>query len=217
MVPTSLHNPEIILPPRLFREQRGLLEPPLSRMPEPREFNIDGTRALLDLSRSQRASQVQPDDINKDLRYLQYPYQEADKYKEDEEDMEVDERAPGKAGGAHMAAPTGTRHPYCCPETTYSYSMVDQTQGSPHSIHTDMDMAMEMGGLGMSSSRSETCSIMPLAEPPQKQTRMLSSPDLVSSITKGMTASATEILERFAHPPSVDDTVDAAIREHFQQ
>ena len=69
----------------------------------------------------------------------------------------------------------------------------------------------------MSSGRSETRSVMPWAEPPQKQTRMLSAPDLVSSITKGMTAAATEILERFARPPPVDDTVDVTIRECFQQ
>ena len=87
MMPTSLCNLEIVLPPRLFREQWGLPEPPPSRMPKPREFNVDGTRALLDLSWSQWAPQVQPDDINKDPKYLQYPYQEADEYKEDEEDM----------------------------------------------------------------------------------------------------------------------------------
>ena len=96
-------------------------------MAEPREYNVDGTRALLDLSWSQRAPQVQPDDIDKDLRYLQYPYQEVDEYEEDEEDMEVDEWALGKASGACMAAPTGTRCPYRCPEATYSYSMADQT------------------------------------------------------------------------------------------
>ena len=79
--------------------------------------------------------------------------------------MEVDEWAPGKAGGACMAAPTGTRCPYCCPEATYSYSMVDQTPGSPHSIHTDMDIAMEMGGLGMSSGRSQTHRVMPRQRP----------------------------------------------------
>ena len=109
MVPTSLLNPEIVLPLRLFREQWGLPEPPPSHMPEPREFNIDGARALLDLSWSQRAPQVQLDDIDKDPRYLQYPYQEADEYEEDEEDMEVDEWAPDKAGGACMAAPN--QHP----------------------------------------------------------------------------------------------------------
>ena len=131
--------------------------------------------------------------------------------------MEVDERAPGKAGGTCMAAPTSTWHPYHHPEATYSYSMADQTPGSPHSIHTDTDAAMEMEGLGMSSGRSETCRVMPQAEPPEKQTRMLSAPDLVSSITKGMTAAAMEILERFACPPPVDDAADAAIRECFQQ
>ena len=203
MVPTSLHNPEIVLPPRLFQEQLGLLEPPPSCMPEPWEFNVDGARALVDLSWSQRAPQVQLDDIDKDLRYSQYPYQEADEYEDNKEDMEVDERAPGKAGGTHMSAPTGTRCPYLCPEATYSYSMVD--------------VAMEMGGLGMSSGRSETRRVMPRAETPLKQTRMLSAPDLVSSITKGMTAATMEILEKFACPPPVDDAVDTAIRERFQQ
>ena len=95
MVPTSLHNPEIVLPPRLFQEQWGLPEPPPNHMPEPWEFNIDGARALLDLSWSQRAPQVQMDDIDKDPRYSQYPYQETDEYEEDEEDMDVDEWAPG--------------------------------------------------------------------------------------------------------------------------
>ena len=69
----------------------------------------------------------------------------------------------------------------------------------------------------MSSGRSETRRVMPQAELPQKQTRMLSAPDLVSSITKGMTVAATEILERFACPPPVDDAADAAIWECFQQ
>ena len=160
---------------------------------------------------------MQPDDIDRDLRYSQYPYQEADEYEEDEEDMEVDEQVPGNAGGARMAAPTSIQCPYHCPEATYSYSMADQTPGSPCSIHTDMDIAMEMGGLGMSSSRSETRRVMPRMEAPQQQTRMLSAPDLVSSITKGMTAAVMEILERFACPAPVNDAADAAIRECFQQ
>ena len=166
MVPTSLCNPEIVLPPRLFWEQWGLPEPPPSHMPEPREFNVDGIHGLLDLSWFQWAPQVQPDDINKDPRYSQYLYQEADEYEEDEEDMEVDEWALGKAGGARMAAPTGTQHPYHHPEATYSYSMADQTLGSPHSIQTDTDIAMEMGGLGMRSGRPETCRVMPQTEAP---------------------------------------------------
>ena len=50
-----------------------------------------------------------------------------------------------------------------------------------------------------------------------EQTRMLSAPDLVSSLTKGMTEAATQILEKFTHPPLVDDVVDATIWECFQQ
>ena len=78
LVPTSLRNPEIVLPLRLFREQWGLLEFPPSHMPEPWEYELDGIRGLIDLSWSQQAPQVQPDDIDRDPRYSQYPYQEAD-------------------------------------------------------------------------------------------------------------------------------------------
>ena len=46
---------------------------------------------------------------------------------------------------------------------------------------------------------------------------MLSAPDLVSSLTKGMVEAATQILEKFTRPPPVDDAADAAIRECFQQ
>ena len=69
----------------------------------------------------------------------------------------------------------------------------------------------------MGSGRSETCRVMPQMETLPEQTRMLLAPDLVSSITKGMTVAATEILEKFTHPPPVDDTADAAIWECFQQ
>ena len=120
-VPTSLRNPEIILPPKQFLEQRGLLEPPLSHMPEPREYELDGAWGLIDQSWSQRAPQVQPDDIDRDPRYSQYPYQEADDYDDDEEDMEVDEWVPGNTGGTHMLAPTSTRYSYHHPAATYSY------------------------------------------------------------------------------------------------
>ena len=37
LVPTYLHNPEIVLPPVLFQEKQGLPEPAPSRMDEPRE------------------------------------------------------------------------------------------------------------------------------------------------------------------------------------
>ena len=72
-------------------------------------------------------------------------------------------------------------------------------------------MAMEMGGLGMSPSRMRTRLTMFQKEAPPEQPRVLTAPDLVSSITRGMMAAATEILEKFTRPPPVDDTVDAAI------
>ena len=114
-------------------------------MPEPREYNLDGAQGLVDLSWTQRAPQIEPDDIDMDPKYSQYPYQEADEYEDDEEDMEVEEQAPSNAGGTHMAAPMSTQCPYRHPEAAYSYSMANQTQGSPRSIHTDTDAAMEMG------------------------------------------------------------------------
>ena len=203
LVPTSLRNLEIVLHPRLFQEQQGLLELPPCHMPEPREYELDGTWGLIDLSWSQWAPQMQLDDIDRDPRYSQYPYQEANKYEEDEEDMEVDERVLGKTGSACMAAPTSTRCSYCHAEATYAYPRQDQTLGSPHSIHMDTDMAMEMGGLGMGSSRSKTHRVMPQMEVLPEQERMLSAPDLVSSLTKGMTVAATQILEKFTRPPLV--------------
>ena len=52
-------------------------------MPEPQEYELDDTRGLIDLSWSQRAPQMQSDDIDRDPRYSQYPYQEANEYEED--------------------------------------------------------------------------------------------------------------------------------------
>ena len=151
MVPTSLRNPEIILPLSQFQQRMGLQELPPGRMPEPQEYELDGAHGLVDLSWSQSAPQVQPDDVDRDQRYNQYPYQEGEDY--DDEEMEVYDRVLGKTGGACMAAPSSTRCPYQCPEATYAgYPTAgDQTLGLPRSIHTDRDVAMEMGGLGMSS------------------------------------------------------------------
>ena len=69
----------------------------------------------------------------------------------------------------------------------------------------------------MSPSRMGTHLTMPVGEAPPEQPRMLMAPDVVSSITRGMTAAATEILEKFTRPPPVDDAADATIRECFQQ
>ena len=42
VVPTSLLNPDIVLPTRQYRAEHGLGELPPSCMPEPREYNLDG-------------------------------------------------------------------------------------------------------------------------------------------------------------------------------
>ena len=215
MVPTSLLNPDIVLPTRQYRVQHSLTELPPSCVPEPREYNLDGTQGLLDLSWTQWALQIQLDDIDRGLVYSQYPYQEGDEYKEDEEDMELKEQVLGMLV-VPVAAPMSTRCPYHRPEATNSYSMAGQTPGSPRIMHTDTDAAMEMGGLSV-TSRHDSQKVSTWMEAPCKHTRMLSAPDLVTSITKGMTAVATEILEKFTHPPPVDKATNAAIWAHFQQ
>ena len=88
IIPTSLVNPDIILPHSLFRECRGLPEIPRGRNPEPREYEMDGARGLIDLDWSQWTPIFHPDDINHDPRLTQYPFQEGDDLEDDdEEDM----------------------------------------------------------------------------------------------------------------------------------
>ena len=91
VIPTSLVNPDIKLPHSLFRECHGLPEIPPGRNPEPRVYKMDGARGLIDLDWSQRTPIFHPDDIDRDPRYTQYPFQEGDNLEDDdEEDMEVE-------------------------------------------------------------------------------------------------------------------------------
>ena len=46
MVPTSLVNPDIVLPHHEFRERRGLLELPPGRAPNQREYSMDGAKGV---------------------------------------------------------------------------------------------------------------------------------------------------------------------------
>ena len=69
----------------------------------------------------------------------------------------------------------------------------------------------------MSSDRPDTHKVTPWLEAPRESTRVLSIPDLVSTITKSMTVMATEILERFTQPPQVDDAMDATLWECLQE
>ena len=161
MVPTSLINPDIVLPHRLFREPQGPPEIPSGCNPEPREYEMDGTRGLVDLDWSQRTPIFQPDNIDRNPRFSQYPFQEGDDYEDDdEEDMEVESRPLGGAIDAYMAPLTNTWCTYQCLPATYSYESA-QTPGSPRSTHTDTDTAMEMGGLSMAPGGPDMCHVTP--------------------------------------------------------
>ena len=219
IMPTYLVNPDIILPHSLFRERRGLLEIPPGRNPDPREYEMDGARGLIDLDWSQWTPIFHPDDIDRDPRFTQYPFQEADDLEDDdEEDMDVESRPLGGAGDASMAPPSNTRHTYQRLPATYSCEST-QTPGSPRSTHTDTDTAMEMGGLSVAPGGPDLRHVTPRAS------GAISTPELAASVARGVAAAATEILERFTWPlqvneadrPLMDMAADAAIRERFQR
>ena len=103
VVPTSLVNPDIVLPHSFFLEHQGLPEIPPGQTPEPREYEMDRVRGLIDLDWSQRTPIFHPDDIDRDPRFTQYPFQEGDNLDDDDEEMEVESRPSGGAGDASMA------------------------------------------------------------------------------------------------------------------
>ena len=222
MVPTSLVNPDIVLPHALFQEHQGLPELPPGCNQEPREYKMDGAWGLVDLAWSQNTPIFHPDDIDCDLWFNQYPFQEGDDYEDDdEEDMEVESRPSGGAGEISMAPPANTRRTYQCLPATYSFESA-QTPGLPQSTHTDTDTAMEMGGLSMAPGGPDLHRVTPRAAPLASQ-GTLSTPDLATTVTRGVAAAALQILERFARPPQVNEAdhppidlaADAAIWEHF--
>ena len=223
MVPTSLVNPDIVLPHRLFREHRGLPEIPPGRNPEPREYEMDGAWGLVNLDWSQHTPIFHPDDIDRDPRFSQYPFQEGDDYNDDDdEDMEVESQPLGGAGDTSMTPPTNTQHTYQCLPVTYSFESA-QTPGSPQSTHTDT--AMEMGGLSMAPRGPDLRRITPRAGVPPVGQGTMSTPDLAASVARGVADAATQILERFTQPPQVNEAdrplvdlaADAAIRECLQR
>ena len=89
IVPTSLVNPDIVLPHKLFLERRGLPEIPPGLNPEPREYEMDGAWGLIDLDWSQCTTIFHPDDIDCDTRFSQYPFQEGEDLDNNDEEMEV--------------------------------------------------------------------------------------------------------------------------------
>ena len=206
MVLISLLNAEIVLPPKTFQERQGLTEVPPGHMPQPHDYVFDSTQGLVNVSWLQRVPPIQPDNIDKNLLYNQYPYQEADDYDDDEEDMEVDDRMPGNAGDACVAVSTSTQRPYHCPLVSYA-THTEQPPGSPRSIHTDTDAAMEFDTLKVTAGNA----------PPQGPASELSTLDFVNHLTKVMANAAAEVFDGLAQPPLVTDTTDAAVRERFLQ
>ena len=186
---------------------------------------MDGAWGLVDLDWSQHTPIFHLDDINRDPRFSQYPSQEGDDYKDDdEEDMEVESWPSGGAGDASMAPPTNTWHTYQCLPATYSFESA-QTPGSLWSTHTDTDTTMEMGGLSMAPRGPDLCHVTPRAGAPLVTQGAMSTPDLAASVARGVVAAATQILKRFTRPPQVNEAdhplvdlaADAAIRECFQR
>ena len=186
---------------------------------------MDGAWGLVDLDWSQRMPIFHLDDINRDPRFSQYPFQEGDDYEDDdEEDMEVESWSPGGAGDTSMAPLTNTWHTYQCLPVTNSFESA-QTPGSPWSTHTDTDTTMEMGGLSMAPGGPDLRHITPRASVPPVGQGTMSIPDLAASVARGVAAAATQILERFTWPPQVNEAnhppvdlaADAAIRECLQR
>ena len=225
IVPTSLVNPDIVLPHILFWECRGLPEIPPGQNSEPREYEMDRARGLIDLNWSQRTPIFHPDDIDCDPRFTQYPFQEGDNLDDDDkEEMEVESQPSSRAGDASMAPPSNTRRIYQRLPATYSFESA-QTPGLPRSTHTDTDTAMEMGGLSMAPGGPDLHHITLMASPHPVTQRTMSTLDLATTVARGVAAATTEILERFTWPPQVNEAdrprvdlaADAAIRERFQR
>ena len=204
VVPTSLVNPDIVLPHNLFLERRGLPEIPPGRNPEPREYEMDGVQGLIDLDWSQCTPIFHSDDIDHDPRFTQYPFQEGDNLDDDDEEMEVESRPLGGAGDASMVPPTNTWCFYQCLPATYSFKSA-QTLGSPRSTHTDTDTAMEMGGLSVAPGGPDQRHVTPGGSAPPVTQRTMSTPDLAATVARGVAAAVTEILERFTQPPQVNE------------
>ena len=182
VVPTSLVNPDIVLPHNLFRECQGFPEIPPGRNPEHREYEMDGARGLIYLDWSQHTPIFHPDDIDRDPRFTQYPFQEGDDLDDDdEEEMEVESWPSGGAGDASMAPPSNTRLIYQRLPATYSFEST-QTPGSPWSTHTDTDTAMEMGGLSVAPGGPDLCHVTPRASAPLVTQRTMSTPDSAATV-----------------------------------
>ena len=98
-------------------------------------------------------------------------------------------------GDAHMAAPTSTQRLYHHLLASYA-TYTQQAPGSPQSIHTDTDAAIEF----------DTLKVMARAAPPQGPAKDLSGLDLVNHITKVMANATAEVIDILAQPPDNPST-----------
>ena len=75
---------------------------------------------------------------------------------------------------------------------------------------------MEMGGLSMAPRGPDTRRVPPRAKAPTAPGSM-PTPELAAMVARGVTAAATQILERYTRPPNeakrppVDQVADAAL------
>ena len=152
---------------------------------------MDGARGLIDLDWSQCTPIFHPDDIDRDPRFTQYPFQEGDDLDDDDEEMEVESRPSGGAGDASMAPPTNTRRIYQRLPATYSFESA-QTPGSPRSTHTDTDTGMEMEGLSVAPRGPDLHHVTPRGSALLRVTqRTMSIPDLAATVARGVAAATT--------------------------
>ena len=130
----------------------------------------------------------------------------------------------GGAGDASMAPLSNTRRIYQRLPATYSFESA-QTPGSPRSMHTDTDTTMEMGGLSVAPGGPDLHHVTPRSSAPPVTQRTMFTPDLATTVARGVAAATTEIPERFTRPPQVNEAdcplvdlvANAVIWEHFQR
>ena len=182
-------------------------------------------RALVYLDWSQRTPIFHPDDNDRDPRFNQYPYPDDDLDYEDEEDMETDYQnaPPGGAGDARKTTTASAGRHFYHPPATYSmHTSQGQTSGSPRSIHSDTDMAMEMGGLSMAPRGPETRRVLPRAIAPTALLSM-STPNWPLRLLAGSQQPQHRYwngmpgLRDEAERPPLDQAADAALRERLQR
>ena len=225
-IPCSLKNPDIILHPEAFAKRRNLPPPAPGRQKPARDYEVDGAVALVDVSWSQRIPGIEEDDIDRDPRYNQYPYQEGDELDEEEDMDTVEPTATGTGALPPRPHAVGRR-----PEAEYESGDGDGTPGdTPRSTHTDTDAATEFDTLRVGTPRPEHRHVaLPDAglRGPGGDAA-LTGPLAAFSQSVGEAAAklvTTQMFGRFhdpataglPRPAAVSDEAEKALRERFHQ